>query len=229
MLKISKEITSWVMSIIVSALLVNAICFLYEHPVAWLDTPNGASRAIRRPYSLLVHGTEGYSISQIDINGYTNPNYPLNDSYVLMMGASHTQGKELSQDKRYSVLVNNALSDGENVLYTYNIAGDGNFLPSILKHFQSAIVNYPNASCITIEIGSTDYPINEIEEAISAIDNIDSTSAEQLFSQLGVKSKLKNVIKEAFPLAPRITSQIETNKAENSIGGGIQLTKKIMR
>ena len=36
----------------------------------------------------------------MDENGFLNPEGTLADRYVLMMGASHTQGKEVSPEQR---------------------------------------------------------------------------------------------------------------------------------
>ena len=207
-------------ALLISFLFVNGVLFLYERPVAWIDTPNGASRAVRKPYSVLVHGTEGYSISRIDSNGYTNSDYPLREQYVLMMGASHSQGKEMSPNKKYSEFVNTKLTNGMEELAVYNISCDGHFLPSIIKHFKSAITSYPNAKCITIEIGSTDYAVEEFEGALIQPQNVDLRSTEQIFQQLSAPNKLKKFMKEGFPLIAMIKSQREAAyKASQKTGG----------
>lgn len=110
-----KKIISACVAFILSFFVVNGIMFAYERPVAWIDTPNGASRAVRNPNAMLIHGTEGYSISKIDSNGFTNQNYALADEYILMMGASHSQGKEITISSRYSTIVNNMLVDDKEV------------------------------------------------------------------------------------------------------------------
>ena len=96
-----KKIISACVAFILAFFVVNGIMFAYERPVAWIDTPNGASRAVRNPNAMLIHGTEGYSISKIDSYGFTNQNYALADEYILMMGASHSQGKEVTISNRY--------------------------------------------------------------------------------------------------------------------------------
>lgn len=87
-----RKIISICCAVILSAILVNGVMFFYERPVAWIDTPNGASGSIRRPGALLVHETEGYGVNTIDALGYLNYDYPLANDYVLMMGASHSLG-----------------------------------------------------------------------------------------------------------------------------------------
>lgn len=172
-----KKIISACVAFILAFFVVNGIMFAYERPVAWIDTPNGASRAVRNPNAMLIHGTEGYSISKIDSYGFTNQNYALADEYILMMGASHSQGKEITISNRYSTIVNNMLVDDKEELRAFNIACDGHFLPSIINHFQSAIENYPKAKCVTIEIMSTDYSIEDLRKSLILADEIDTTTA----------------------------------------------------
>ena len=58
---------------------------------AGVDTPNGAGSYIRMPNTILVHGTEGYSIEKVDSNGYLNKDLPLAEDYILIFGFSHTK------------------------------------------------------------------------------------------------------------------------------------------
>lgn len=215
-----KKIISTGIAFTLALLLVNGVMFIYERPVAWIDTPNGPSRASRNPQSILIHGTEGYSISKIDSYGFTNQDYALNDEYVLMMGASHSQGKEMAVEKRYSSIVNTALVGERNTLSAFNISCDGHFLPSIINHFSPAVITYPNAKAITIEIGSTDFSVEELKNSAIQPDLVDTRSATELFGQQGTVSKIKNLIKENIPFLSMMKSQIETNRKSNSVGGG---------
>lgn len=205
-------------SFLISFFVVNGLMFIYERPVAWIDTPNGASYAIRNPSSLLVHGTEGYAFSKIDENGYINQLYPANNEYVLMMGSSHSQGKEVSTENRYSSIVNSELTGGKKELHAYNIACDGHFLPTLIKHFKSAVTCYPNATCVTIEIGSTDYSLDELKDSLNQPQNIDSRSAKEIFSEQSSKSKIKNMVKEIFPLLSMIQNHLQTASAGKTNG-----------
>lgn len=214
--KYLKNLIGLVIAFLLSFFLVNGIIFFYDRPVAWISTPNGASGAVRRPNALLVHGTEGYSISRLDSNGYSNPDYKLLDNYVLMMGASHTQGLEVAPEKKYSAIVNNVITDNSQELAVYSISSSGHFLPSIIKQFDSAVNNYPNASCITIEIGSIDYSVDELKDACNQPAEIEMSSATELFEQQGLMDKLKNYIKDYFPLISLIKNHIQTAQEEDT-------------
>lgn len=219
-----KKLMSFVVALLLSLLLVNGVLFLYERPVAYISTPNGASKAIRRPYSVSIHGLEGYAKTKFDRNGYANEDAALNDTYVLMMGSSHTHAQEVAEDKKYSALVNAELSQGEEKLYTYNISCEGHFLPDIMKHFTAALQEYPNAKCITIEIGGTDYSLEQFQNALEQA-QFDGLTSEQRFQKLGTVAQIKNLIKEYVPLLSIINSNMETARKTNSVGGGYSVNE----
>ena len=186
----------------------------YERPPEWLDTPNGATPFVRKPYSGLVHGTEGYSISKIDSRGYVNLDKPLSDNYVLMMGSSHTQGKEVPEDKRYSALVSEQIAN-DGLLHAYNIACDGNKLDTHIEYFDAAVKAFPGAEVITIEISDTDCSIDAINDALDQVIYDPKDSANR-FLNLSLSTRLKNIVKVYMPLATKIKRDMEAaQEAEN--------------
>lgn len=203
-----KKILSWLNAILISFVVINIICFAYERQAGWRNTPNGASASVRQPNSLVIHGTEGYAINRVDRNGYMNPDGELADKYILMMGASHTQGKEVPENQRYSVLVDNYFGD-DDFLHVYNISSDGSYLPSQLKHFKAAMEAFPNAQLVTIEIGDTDYSIAELEKSMVQA-NYDSNDSALYFSHMSTMGLLKNFFKSYFPMISKIRTNIST-------------------
>lgn len=188
-------------------LIANALCFFYKRPVGWLDTPNGAATSVWRPGAFMVHGTEGYSVSRVDDNGYINPPGTLADRYVLMMGASHTQGKEVRPAQRYSTLVNSYFSEGRGLLNAYNIASDGHFLPSQIRHFAAAVAAFPNAGAVTIEIGSTDAAPQELRDA-------QNQAVYAPISFADSAGRLKGMVKESLPLLALLKTNFQTLRAQ---------------
>ncbi len=237
-MKIIKDFLSWLIAILIAFIIINIICFCYERPPGWRDTPNGASEAVRNPYSLLIHGTEGYAITRVDKNGYLNPDKPLSDKYILMLGASHTQGKEISPNKKYSVLVND-LYYNDSELHTYNISCDGSFLPSQLKHFKAALEAFPDAELVTIEIPGTDYSVNDISSSMDQPDYNPEDSA-IWFDHMSFTEKIKNMLKENVPMLSKIKKnylgikqsrqpsekrQIDPDEYKNAIDKSLSLIK----
>ncbi|WP_155833192.1 hypothetical protein [Butyrivibrio sp. WCD3002] len=214
MSKVIRQGFEWLICLAIGFLIINLICFAYEREPAWMDTPNGATPSVREPYSILVHGSEGYSISRIDKNGYTNPDKELADKYILMLGASHVQGKEIAPEKKYSVLVNDYLYK-DDLLHVYNIACDGSFLPGQIKYFKSAVEAFPNSEVIFLEVHDTDYSIDEIKSAMEQI-KYDSNDTAAKFEDLSLKGKIKCLVKNSVPILSRIKKNIEAIKNASS-------------
>lgn len=213
-MKKTKGLCQWLFSFAIAFCLVNALCFLYDRPTGWFDTPNGPSPAGWQPGSILVHGTEGYGITRVDENGYLNPPGKLESNYILMMGSSHTQGKEVSSDQKYSVLLNTHFAGETDVLRTYNIACDGNFLPSIIQHFQAAVQMFPDSKMVTIEIANTDFSEEALRNASTQVTLDTENSVASQNRNAGLKKRISNLVKEGFPLLSLMKSKWKTAAAQ---------------
>ena len=202
-----KQLLQWIFALVLGFLIANALCFFYERPVGWLDTPNGAATSVWRPGAVMVHGTEGYGIARVDRNGFLNPEGILADRYVLMMGASHTQGKEVCPAQRYSTLVSSYFSGESGTLAAYNIASDGHYLPSQIRYFKAALAAFPNAGAVTIEIGSTDAAPQELRDA-------QNQAVYAPISFTDSVSMLKGMVKESLPLLALLKTNFQTLRAQ---------------
>ena len=210
-----KQVFQWTSALLAGFFVVNALCFGYERQPGWLDTPEGPAASVWRPGAVIVHGTEGYGISKVDENGFLNADGTLAERYVLMMGASHTQGKEVSPEQRYSALVNDYFSGDSGLLTAYNIASDGHFLPSQIHHFRAALEAFPNAGAVTIEIGSTDYSAQELRDARNQAVYAPGNGG---FNDLSPVSRLKLAAKEGLPLLTLLKKNVQTLRAQAAEG-----------
>ncbi len=205
----------WFLAILISFALINVICFFYERQGGWRDTPNGATLAVREPYSVLVHGTEGYSITIVDKNGYLNPDKELADEYVLIMGSSHTQGKEVSPDKKFSVLINDSYGD-DKYLHTYNIACDGSYLPTQIKYFKAALEAFPGASIVVIEIASTAFDTSVLEQSLNQPE-YDPLDSAVWFENMSITDKIRSAVKDYIPMLSKIKRNYMTIKEAKAV------------
>ncbi len=211
---------SWAIAAAVAFFAVNLLCCFYERPTAWYDTPNGPNPSGWRPGSVLVHGTEGYGVVRVDENGYLNPAGKLQDGYVLMMGSSHTQGKEVPAEKKYSARVNAYFAEDNDTLFAYNIASDGNFLPSLIRHFPAAVQAFPDAAVITVEVASVDFSEEELENALQQVSYVAENSVGSQYRNAGTGARIKNFIKESFPMLSLIKSKLKTAAAVQTKAAG---------
>ena len=208
-----KQFVETCFAVFVGFLIVNAFCFFYERPVGWIDTPNGVSSGVRRPGAIFVHGSEGYGVTKVDRFGFSNEDKPLAEQYILIMGASHTQGREISQKKRYSTICDRSLKNSNSRLSVFNIAIEGNSFPVIIKHFNAAIEAFPNSSLIIIEVSNLNYSLKELEDALNQVD-YDGKETSELFMNLSRKDRVKMLIKECFPLLNELKWKLLNNQSE---------------
>lgn len=87
-------------------LILNFAILFYSRPVGWINRDKAVTVSIWNPGATIIHGKEGRGIYTIDENGYLNTGVLIDSNYILTVGASHTQGKEVLNGKRYSDLLN---------------------------------------------------------------------------------------------------------------------------
>lgn len=194
-----KQIIGWLGAFILSFLIVNGVMFFYFKRPAWISRDEGASTGIYYPERNIVYAYEGFGINETDQNGYVNPNVELESKYILVMGSSHTQAKEVMAEERYSNLINQKITD-ENKLYVYNIAIDGNYYPTIVKHFEAALQEFPNSEAVIIEIGDTEYEIQELQDSIHSVPYSKDTVGSALVENMTYLEKIKAMLKEKMSL-----------------------------
>ena len=150
-----------------AAALCNAFLHLYHDPAAWLRRENGATYAVWNPGARLVMGTEGRGIHRVDSRGYLNPEKPLEKNYVLVVGSSFTQGKEVAAGKRFTDILNEELARSEDALAVYNVSQDGFYLPDILRCFPALRLEFPDAGALVIETGTTAFTEETLRDAMA--------------------------------------------------------------
>lgn len=193
---------------------MNLVTFVYNRPVGWIDRTNSSTYSIWNPGKVLIHGNEGYGVYRVDENGYLNKGELIDDGYILTIGASYTQGKEVKCGRRYSDILNNncrekgIIQDGE--LYVYNLSQDAFFLPNIINRFNCIIEEFPNSSAIVIEIGTTDFSSDELDNCIEQSDYNPEEQGGIIAKNLSTKKRLAFIIKEYLPITTQIRQQIES-------------------
>ena len=213
--RVLKHTFQWCACVVIGFLIVNLICYGYKRVPMWVNTPNGATSAYRQPGALMINSLEGFSIFRMDHNGYANPEKELAQDYVLMMGASHTAGKEVLESQRYSVLVNDQIS-GDGRLHAYNIGLDAAFLPIQIKYFKSGVEAFEDAAVFTIEIASTDVSLDELKNSIEQPEYDPSQSAEKFF-KVSKGMRVFRFICNNIPLYAQIqANRIKLNQADSS-------------
>lgn len=194
-----KTIAVWLFAIAISFGFVNLFIFIYFHQPGWISRSEAATNAIWNPGSSYSNALEGFGAGKIDENGYINQ-YPLaEDNYILVMGSSHTQGKEVPIDERYTELVNRKIT-AEQKEYIYNIGTDGHYLPDLLKHFSAAVKEFPRAKGVVLEVFQSDCDSNTLESCLKQVPYNPEQDGSVIADKISRIQKLAMTVKENMPL-----------------------------
>lgn len=219
MKKYIHQIFQWICAGIIAVVVCNCLLLIYHRPAGWIERTNSATSAIWRPGSTLLMGTEGRGSYTVDKDGYLNADLPKQDNYVLVLGASYTQGKEVKFGERYTDLLNGMLTESTDKLAVYNCSQDAKFLPGIINDFYAITQEFPDAETIVIETGNTDFSSKELQAACNQHDYDKKQVGSVIMSNMSFMQKAKLLAKESLPLYTVLKSQMTAMAARNDVGG----------
>lgn len=197
-----KNFIQWILAIAIAFALANVLILPYWYTPGWVSRDHGATPAIYHGNQIVINGYEGYGYSTVDSRGYLNENKPLADEVVLVLGCSHTKGIEVPLGQRYTDLLNDKLSGGDDSkLYVYNMAIDGFYFPQIAQGFGAAMQEIPSARSVIIEIPTTEYSPTDFAGLSTPRQYSADFTGTTAFYNVGRKAKLQVLLKEALPLA----------------------------
>lgn len=207
-----RNLVQWMLAAFIAFCVANILILPYWKAPGWISRSSGATSAIYHAGTTLVNGYEGYGVMNVDSHGYLNEELPLADSFVLALGCSHTKAIEVEADERYTSILNDALSGGDDSkLYVYNLAIDGFYFPDIVKGFEAALAEFPGAETIIIEIPTTDFDLALLADAVNSRPFDAAQIGSVLYEAQGTKEKMKIAIKEYLPLLSLYLSKQFTN------------------
>ena len=215
MKKYVRQILQWIFAGIIAVAVCNFLLLFYHRPAGWIERTNSATSAIWRPGSTLLMGTEGRGTYTVDKDGYLNADLPKQDNYVLVLGASYTQGKEVKFGERYTDLLNEKLAKSSDELAVYNCSQDAKFLPGIISDFYAITQEFPDAATIVIETGNTDFSSKELQAACSQHGFDKNQIGSVITFNMSFVQKAKLLVKEGLPLYTILKSQITAMAAKN--------------
>lgn len=188
---------------------MNLALSFYNTGTGWLDRTSGSTLAIRDPGSSMLFGTEGRGYHRIDSRGYVNNTDVLADDYVIAVGSSFTQGKEVKDGERYTDLLNAWLGYTEEA-FVYNVSQDGYYFSDIISGFSALLQEFPKADKIIIEMQSTYFTDEELAEALNQREYDEMQTGGKILSTLSWKDKAVMKIKEYSPLLYNVNNQISS-------------------
>ncbi|WP_026497696.1 hypothetical protein [Butyrivibrio sp. WCD2001] len=211
MKKYVKQLIQWIIAALIAGLIMNTVLFFYNSRPGWIERTKGATTGIYTPNSYIIKMTEGKGCHKSDSRGYVNNSDKLADHYVIAVGASHTQGKEVDDGERYTDLLNEWLGYKDEV-YVYNVSEDGYYLPYIINGFKALTEEFPDAEKIIIEIATTSFDVDLLKSAYEQREFDQSQLGENIFDTLSLMDKMKKYVKQYSPLLYNAENQLASIK-----------------
>ncbi len=135
--------------------------------------------------------------------------------YIITVGASYTQGKEVHRGQRFSDLLNIKMGGDEENLKVYNVSQDGFYFPNIVKSFAALIQEFPKSKCIVIEIGRTEFDPKELENALTQREYDEKQTGRYIVHNLSTKKRITMKVKEYLPFLKILSGQIDRASGKN--------------
>lgn len=196
-----KNFIQWILACIVAFVLANALILPYWYAPGWIPRAGCSTSAIYHAGEFVINGYEGYGYSHVDFRGYLNEDLPVAQDHVLVLGCSHTKGTEVPMGKRFSSLLNDKLSGGDDsILYAYNLSIDGFYFPAIVHGFKAAIDEMATTNAVVIEIPTTEFSPEEFEGKYYPKHYDYTQTGSWLYYSLPTKTRVQIRLKEVLPL-----------------------------
>ncbi|MCR4738896.1 MAG: hypothetical protein K5886_01390 [Lachnospiraceae bacterium] len=209
--KIFTEAVKWALAAMTALIIMNLLTFAYYSPFSELPRAQGANTGFLYPETHGVYGLEGYSFAHSDHRGYINRDLPLDKDYILVAGASHTEGLFLPMKYRFSDILNDMLG-AEDTLKVYNIGKSGNFFSVVTQHLDGILGEFPDAKAIVIETDTLAYDTKAWLDSMIQTGYDPDETAENLVSGLSGRQKLSIRLKQSLPLLRELHKQYLTWK-----------------
>lgn len=211
-----KVLVEWFGAVVISFLIANFLIVFYFYDPGWITRDEGATRGIYEPGSVTVRADEGYTITGIDENGYINQSADLIESgYILNLGNSQSNGNNVMPENKFVALLNAKFQQlsNDNRTHVYNMSVGGYDFGDIVQGFEAAVSEFPDSRAIVIQIGTTELPIEKLESYKEQRSYSSEASAEFLVTNQDITQKLKNVVKDYFPLVTYV-AELKLSKVD---------------
>ncbi len=114
---------------------------------------------------ITIRGTEGFSVSETDSEGFVNTFPDKKDKTdILVMGSSHAEGFNVNSDENFTYILNDNLKKNGYDKYAYSIGMSGHDLLRCFRNFENAVKKYKPAEYVVIETYKTDFSIDDWEK-----------------------------------------------------------------
>jgi hypothetical protein len=91
----------------------------------------------------------------------------------------------------------------------YNMAWDGHFYPKLVAGFNAAITEFPDSSAVVLEIGSTEFNIDELKNSLSSREFSAAQTGSELNKNMSITAMITALVKENIPFLNVVKTQFK--------------------
>lgn len=159
-----KQIYKIIIAGFLAFVLLNIICFFYYNVPPRVDNLDNSTDYRWPSKAFYSSATEGVAWGRMNNDGYNNLlDYDDNLSIDgLVMGGSHLEGRNISQEDNLVAVLNNTSND-----YYYNIGISEHTLPICISNLENAITKYKPNKYVIIETMNISFADNELNGSLN--------------------------------------------------------------
>lgn len=188
------KILRYISAFLAAFICINIACIFWNYYPKMYTRSSCYSSNILQPGSKIISAKEGFTILNIDEHGFANQDLPLSDEgYVLVMGSSMVEGAQVMQNKRYTDLLNQKLSNGKE-LVVYNMGKPGFLYTDVVRGFSSALQEFPDSKAVVIDIMDREMTPEDIENGIVQREyKVEDLAFNVEWNDLGIKQNIRTI------------------------------------
>lgn len=154
---------------ILAFILLNIFCLIYFNVAVHRPTSTGATDYVWESNKFYASAKEGFAFGITDKDGYNNI-YPHKQDQkidILVMGSSHMEAFQVSQDENATYLLNKQLHDRGNNDFAYNIGISGHDFLRCAANLSSALNTFKPTKYVIIETGSVSFSESSVDAVLN--------------------------------------------------------------
>lgn len=154
---------------ILALIFLNIFCLLYFNVAVHRPSGTGATDYVWEANKFYASAKEGFAFGVTDKDGYNNT-YPHKQDQsidILVMGSSHMEAFQVSQDENATYLLNKQLHDRGNNNFAYNIGISGHDFLRCASDLSNALNTFKPTKYIVLETGSVSFSASNVDAVLN--------------------------------------------------------------
>lgn len=147
---------------IIAIILLSAFVLAYSYTGCHVHDESGATDYKWEPNQFMSNMTEGFSWIRMDSNGYNNLTASNESPDILLIGSSHMEAVQVSENENTGYLLNECLDS----LTTYNIGISGHNIYTCIKNISSSLNEFKPQKYVVIETNSVELDVAQMRSVL---------------------------------------------------------------